>query len=154
MTHPQFHIHPAEDAADIAAVKELFLEYAAWLDVDLCFQGFDEEMETFPEFYCHLLLAHAGDEAVGAIGLKGIGEGRCEMKRLYVRDTFKGAGLGRKLSERLILDAKSMGFTHMRLDTLPQLKAAIALYRKLGFTGIEPYYHNPNEGVLFFEKVL
>ena len=83
-----------------------------------------------------------------------LGEGRCEMKRLYVRDAFKGTGLGRNLSERLVADAKNLGFTRMRLDTLPQLTAAIALYRKLGFTEIEPYYHNPNDGVLFFEKVL
>ncbi len=139
---------------DVAVVKELFLEYAAWLGEDLCFQDFEEEMATFPDLYCHLLLARAGDAVAGAVGLKDLGGGICEMKRLYVRDGYKGTGLGRRLSERLIEDAAGMGFTHMRLDTLPKLEAAIALYRKLGFREIPPYYYNPIEGVVFFEKPL
>ena len=147
-------IAKADSAEDIAAVKELFLEYAAWLGEDLCFQGFDEEMDTFPGIYCHLLIAKAGAAVAGAIGLKDLGQGVCEMKRLYVRDDFKGTGLGRRLSERLIADAKDMGFASMRLDTLPKLKAAIALYRKLGFEEIKPYYFNPIDGVVYFEKSL
>jgi len=147
-------IAAATTPEDVAAVKDLFLEYAAWLGEDLCFQGFDEEMETFPKIYCHLLLARADGEIAGAIGLKDLGDGICEMKRLFVRDAFKATGLGRRLSERLIEDAKALGFRAMRLDTLPRLEAAVALYRKLGFKEIPPYYFNPVEGVVYFEKDL
>ena len=111
-------------------------------------------METFPAVYCHLLLARVGGEVAGAIGLKDHGDGICEMKRLFVRDAWKGTGLGRRLAERLVDDAKTMGFTAMRLDTLPRLEAAIALYRKMGFEEIPAYYHNPIEGVVYFEKRL
>lgn len=144
----------AKSSADVASVKELFIEYMNWLGEDLCFQGVDEEMATFPAVYCHLLLARVDVEVAGAIGLKDHGEGICEMKRLYVRDAFKGTGLGRLLSERLIDDARKMGFSKMRLDTLPRLEAAIALYRKLGFKEIAPYYFNPVPGVIYFEKDL
>ena len=147
-------IAKATSPKDVAAVKELFLEYAAWLGEDLCFQGFDEEMDTFPKFYCYLLLARVDGAVAGAIGLKDLGSGLCEMKRLFVRDAFKTTGLGRRLSERLIEDAKALGFRTMRLDTLPRLEAAVALYRKLGFKEIPPYYFNPVEGVLYFEKDL
>ena len=117
-------ITAATSGEDVAAVKTLFLEYAAWLADDLCFQGFDEEMETFPAVYCHLLIAKAGDEVAGAIGLKDLGQGICEMKRLYVRDAFKGTGLGRRLAEQLVSDAIDRGFTAMRLDTFVHLPTA------------------------------
>lgn len=152
MTRHSFDIQPALTKADVAAVKKLFVEYMEWLGEDLRFQGVDEEMETFPRVYCHLLLARVGGNVAGAIGLKDLGGGVCEMKRLFVRDAFKGAGLGRQLSEELIKDAKAQGFRAMRLDTLPRLEAAIALYRKLGFKEIPPYYHNPVPGVVYFEK--
>jgi len=147
-------IAKASSTKDVAAVKTLFLEYAAWLGEDLCFQGFDEEMDTFPKIYCHLLLARVDGAMAGAIGLKDLGDGVCEMKRLFVRDAFKATGLGHRLSERLIEDAKALGFRTMRLDTLPRLEAAVALYRKLGFKEIPPYYFNPVEGVVYFEKDL
>lgn len=144
----------ATSPEDVAAVKGLFIEYMTWLGHDLNFQGVDEELETFPAVYCHMLLARVDGAAAGAVALKDLGDGICEMKRLYARDKFLGAGLGRRLSEHLMEDAKDLGFTKMRLDTLPRLEAAFALYGKLGFKEIAPYYFNPIEGVVFFEKDL
>jgi len=147
-------ITAATSPEDVAAVKALFIEYMDWLGYDLNFQGVDKELETFPEVYCHMLLARVDGAAAGAIALKDLGDGICEMKRLYVPDSFQGTGLGRRLSEQLIKDAKGMGFEKMRLDTLPRLEAAVGIYRKLGFEEIAPYYFNPIEGVVFFEKAL
>lgn len=147
-------ISAATSGQDVAAVKALFIEYMNWLGHDLNFQGVDKELETFPAVYCHMLLARVGGIAAGAIALKDLGQSICEMKRLYVPEAFQGTGLGRRLSERLIDDAKAMGFAKMRLDTLPRLEAAVEIYRKLGFKEIEPYYFNPIEGVIFFEKDL
>jgi len=149
-----FSIELAVSTKDVEAVKTLFMEYADWLDDDLCFQGYDEEIATFPSFYLFLLIAKQGESIAGGVGLKDLGEGICEMKRLYVPDAFKGKGLGRRLTEHLIEEAQTRGFTSMRLDTLPKLEAAIALYRKLGFEEIPAYYHNPIEGVVYFEKAL
>jgi len=147
-------IAAAASPEDVAAVKALFIEYMNWLGHDLNFQGVDKELETFPKIYSHMLLARVGGVAAGAIALKDLGDDICEMKRLYVPEAFQGTGLGRRLSERLIEDAKAMGFAKMRLDTLPRLEAAVGIYRKLGFREIEPYYFNPIEGVIFFEKDL
>jgi len=144
----------AASPEDVAAVKALFIEYMNWLGHDLNFQGVDKELETFPAVYCHMLLARVDGVAAGAIALKDLGQKICEMKRLYVPEAFQGTGLGRRLSERLIDDARAMGFAKMRLDTLPRLEAAVGIYRKLGFKEIEPYYFNPIEGVIFFEKDL
>jgi len=147
-------IAAATSPEDVAAVKTLFIEYMSWLGHDLNFQGVDKELETFPAVYCHMLLARVGGVAAGAIALKDLGQGICEMKRLYVPEAFQGTGLGRRLSERLINDARKMSFAKMRLDTLPRLEAAVGIYHKLGFKEIEPYYFNPIEGVIFFEKDL
>lgn len=139
---------------DVAAVKQLFLEYADFLNVDLCFQGFDKEMETFPSVYEVLYLARVDGAAAAAIGLKDLGDKVCEMKRLYARPKFQGLGLGGKLCDRLIDTARGRGFRVMRLDTLQRLKPAIALYRKRGFVEIEKYYENPEEDVVYMELIL
>ena len=139
---------------DVAAVKQLFLDTAAFLNVDLCFQGFDKEMETFPSVYEVLFLARVDGEAAAAIGLKDLGDSVCEMKRLYARPQFQGLGLGGQLCDRLIADARGRKFRKMRLDTLQRLKPAIALYRKRGFVEIEKYYENPEEGVIYMELAL
>ncbi|MEM9616985.1 MAG: GNAT family N-acetyltransferase [Pseudomonadota bacterium] len=144
----------ATSPGDVAAVKELFLEYAGFLNVDLCFQGFAKEMATFPDAYEVLFLALVDGEAAAAIGLKDLGERICEMKRLYARPNFHGLGLGGLLCDRLIDEARSRGFSAMRLDTLQRLEAAIALYRKRGFVDIEKYYDNPEEGVIYMELPL
>ena len=130
-------------------MKDLFIEYAEFLNVDLCFQGFDNEMKVFPKTYEQLLLATVDSEPAAAVGLVDLGEGVCEMKRLYARPQYQGAGLGRRLCERLIKDAAESGYAIMRLDTLQRLKPAIALYKKLGFVETEQYYNNPLDEVVY-----
>ena len=145
--------------ADQALVRELFLEYAASLGFDLCFQGFDEELAGVPGGYAPpggaLLLARRGDEALGCVGLRQFDAGVCEMKRLYVRPAGRGSGAGRALAEAVINRAREAGYEAMRLDTIDgQMAAAIGLYRGLGFREIEAYRENPIEGARYFELVL
>lgn len=155
MNSPPAPIRPANSAEDIATVRELFLEYASWLQIDLCFQGFDEELRTLPGQYSlprgRLYLAYTGEKAVGCIGLRPLYGDTCEMKRLYVRDVARGLGLGRLLAETVIAEAREIGYTAMRLDTIPSMGTAIELYRSLGFKEIAPYRENPVEGAYFFE---
>ena len=155
---PLAELAGAASAADIAAAKELFLEYARSLDFSLCFQGFDEEMAAFPGAYAGprgaLILAWAGATPAGAVGLRPLDQGTCEMKRLYVRPAHRGGGLGRRLVEAVIAAGRARGYRAMRLDTIPSMEAAIGLYRALGFRPIPPYTHNPVAGALFFEKAL
>jgi len=146
---PGVKIALAESDADVADVKALFREYAAFLGVDRCFLEFDREMETFPAFYDFLMLARVDGAAAGAIGLKNLGDRRCEMKRLYVRPEFHGAGLGRALTVAFIEEARKRGYARLFLDTAPKLTAAIALYRDLGFVDMEKYYENPEEGAIY-----
>jgi len=140
--------------SDVAAVKELFFEYAAFLNVDLCFQNFDEEMDKFPNTYEVLFLANVDGEAAAAIGLKDLGENVCEMKRLYARPQYHGLGMGGQLCDRLLSDARSRGYRKMRLDTLRRLEAAVALYKKRGFVEIGEYCDNPEEDVIYMELTL
>lgn len=142
------------DQTDLA--RELFREYSNWLQVDLCFQSFGKELAELPGSYAppngRLLLAYENDELAGCVGLRKIGEGICEMKRLFLRDRFRGKGLGRKLIEAIISEAKQIGYQRMRLDTLPpKMNDAIALYRSYGFEEIAPYYNNPVPGAIFME---
>lgn len=143
---------------DLQQVRDLFIEYQRWLNVDLCFQGFEEELRSLPGSYAppggRLLLAKADGGVAGCVGLRSIDEEVCEMKRLYVRPPFRGTGLGRRLAEAVIAHAQQRGYRRMRLDTLPSMKKAIALYRRLGFVEIAPYRHNPVEGAMFMELVL
>jgi GNAT superfamily N-acetyltransferase len=141
---------------DIEHVRELFREYSAWVEVDLCFQNFEKELAELPRNYAapggRLLLAFHDAQLAGCVGLRKIGEGVCEMKRLFVRDAFRGKGIGRGLIESIILEATEIGYDRMRLDTLPpQMNYAIALYRSFGFKEIEPYYDNPVPGAKFME---
>jgi carbonic anhydrase len=146
----------AQSAADIEHVRELFKEYEAWLEIDLCFQGFEKELAELPGAYAppngRLLLACDNGRLAGCVALRKIGDGVCEMKRLFVRREFQRKGLGRHLVNAIVSEAKQIGYQRMRLDTLPpKMTTAIALYRSLGFREIEPYYDNPVPGAKFME---
>jgi len=152
-------INQAQSADDIEQARELFREYAAWVEIDLCFQNFENEVRELPGNYVppdgRLLLASHNGQLAGCIAMRRIGEGVCEMKRLFVRDAFRGQGLGRNLIEFLIRAATELGYERMRLDTLPpKMNDAIKLYRLCGFKEIEPYYDNPVPGATFMELTL
>ena len=144
--------------ADIEPVRALFREYAASLGFDLCFQGFDEELAGLPGRYAEpagcVLLARAtgGREPIGGVGLRPLEDGACEMKRLYVRPSGRGRGLGRALAVAVIDEARRAGYECMRLDTIDSaMEAAVALYLDLGFADIPPYTANPIAGARYLE---
>ncbi|HEX5794555.1 MAG TPA: GNAT family N-acetyltransferase [Geminicoccaceae bacterium] len=146
----------ARTDAELEEVRRLFRAYARWLEVDLCFQGFEEELSELPGRYAppagRLLLARVAGEAVGAVGLRPLEPGICEMKRLWVEPGFGGRGIGRALAEAAVAAARTIGYERMRLDTIPaRMPAAQHLYRSLGFAPIPPYYHNPLDGVVMLE---
>ena len=144
----------AETDDEVAAVKTLFLDYAAFLGGDLCVQNFDKEMRAFPAFYARLLLAKMDGSSAGAVGLRDLGNGLCEMKRLYVHADYKGLGIGRRLCHEALCAAASLGFGAMCLGTLPRFTAAIALYEDLGFSETPPYADNPEPGVIYMSRSL
>jgi ribosomal protein S18 acetylase RimI-like enzyme len=142
--------------ADPDEARTLFLEYAQALGVDLSYQDFDGELARLPGEYARphgrLLAARLGDETVGCVALRPLdSDGACEMKRLFVRPSHRGLGAGRALVEAVIAAAREAGYTSMRLDTLPQMQAAQAMYETLGFREIEPYYPSPVPGTRFLE---
>lgn len=137
----------------------LFREYEAWLGLDLCFQGFEAELAELPGKYRppdgRLYLAYSDNALAGCIALRKLEDNICEMKRLFVRDEFRGQKIGIQLIEKLINDAREIGYKKMRLDTYPaEMGKAVSLYESHGFRQIEPYYENPYEGVLFMELPL
>jgi len=146
--------------ADLEAIRGLFREYEADIGVDLCFQGFEKELAELPGAYApplgRLLIAKAGDVAIGCVGLRPLkSDGTiCEMKRLYVRPSHRSTGLGRQLVERIVIEARAAGYVAMRLDTLQTMTAAQDLYRRMGFRDIPAYYPNPLPGVVYLELEL
>jgi GNAT superfamily N-acetyltransferase len=149
----------AESPAQIAQARELFLEYAQSLGFSLCFQNFDHELAGLPGDYAppdgRLLLAEYEGQLAGCVALHELEAGICEMKRLYLRPRFRGKGLGRVLAERIIAEARTIGYQRMRLDTVePVMKDAVAVYRKLGFKEVAPYRANPIAGAMYMELEL
>jgi putative acetyltransferase len=150
---------PAESPAQIAQARELFLEYAQSLGFDLCFQNFDLELAGLPGDYGppegRLFLAEWEGQLAACVALHKLDSAMCEMKRLYLRPQFRGHGLGRALAERIIAEARQIGYQRMRLDTVePVMKDAVAMYRKLGFKEIAPYRPNPIAGAMYMELEL
>ncbi len=148
-----FDLREADSPADVAACRELLVEYQQGLGVSLCFQGFDTELAALPGDYApprgRLILAlHRGFPA-GCVAVRPISGRHAEMKRLYVRPAHRGSGLGRVLAERAVREARSLGYEMLKLDTLPQMRVAQRLYEMLGFRETSPYNDNPVDGVRF-----
>jgi putative acetyltransferase len=156
---PGLTIADAESATQIAQARELFLEYAQSLGFSLCFQSFDQELAGLPGDYAapagRLLLAEYEGQLAGCVALHRLGPEIGEMKRLYLRPQFRGKGVGRALAEKVIAEARRIGYRKMRLDTVePIMKDAVAMYRRLGFREIEPYRLNPIAGAMYMELEL
>jgi len=157
-------IRAATTSADFAQARALFEEYAAWLAVDLCFQGFAEELATLPGAYAPprgmLLLAGPPDTTVGCIALRPLADAvsapgaTAEVKRLYVQPEARGAGLGQRLVQSVIDGARVIGYRELKLDTLDRMADARSLYTNLGFGECAPYYHNPIPGAVYMSLVL
>ncbi|HLQ66678.1 MAG TPA: GNAT family N-acetyltransferase [Candidatus Limnocylindrales bacterium] len=151
-------VRAATTPEDFALARTLFLEYAASLEFDLAFQDFAREVDSLPGAYaapagCILVAEDVGD-ALGCVAVRPFQTDVCEMKRLYVRPAWRGRGVGRDLAHAALREARARGYLRMRLDTVPGMDAAIAMYRALGFREIPPYRKNPIPGALFFERDL
>ncbi|MDZ7879253.1 MAG: dTMP kinase [Saprospiraceae bacterium] len=156
------HLHQAQIKSDFTTAKSLFLEYAKWLKVDLCFQGFETELADIEVQYAApkggIFLLKIGGQTVGCVAIRPLKTDKsgaaCELKRMYVRDEYRGKGYGKILLEAALDLARASGYKTMWLDTLDRLKTAIAVYKQYGFVETKPYYHNPLDSVRYFEKKL
>jgi putative acetyltransferase len=151
-------LRQATSTADVETARALLVEYQQSLGISLCFQSFDDEVASLPGAYAapegRLLLAFVGDEPAGCVALRKLEDGICEMKRLWVRPAFRGTRLGRRLAEAVLSEARAAGYRAIRLDTLPSMREAQALYVSLGFVDIPPYNDHPVEGTRFMEARL
>jgi ribosomal protein S18 acetylase RimI-like enzyme len=161
-TVPLIHFRTPQQSSDLAAIRSIFREYANGLGVDLCFQQFDEELASLPGEYSAprgaLFLATVDGRTAGCVALRPLDNAdypnAAEMKRLYVRKSFRGLGLGRQLAEAALDAARQAGYASVLLDTLDDMEAARALYAELGFEEIPPYYHNPIAGAHYLKADL
>ena len=155
----QIEVVEATSHEDILEIRRLFRAYADWLNVDLCFQDFEEELANLPGKYAaphgRLLLARLNGDVAGCVAVRPLEDGVCEMKRLWVEPAFLRLGIGRCLAESIVDAGRELGYTAMRLDTIPdRLKAAGHIYETLGFEEIPDYYRNPLDGVVMYQLVL
>jgi ribosomal protein S18 acetylase RimI-like enzyme len=152
-------LYIAQTVQHIEIIRTLFTEYQQWLNFSLCFQGFDKELAELPGKYSsprgRLYLAEDEGKIAGCIALRPMEEtGVCEMKRLFVKEEFRGKKIGRILAEKIITDAKEIGYSTMKLDTLQRMETARSLYTKLGFVVTTPYYNNPIDETVYMELKL
>jgi putative acetyltransferase len=151
-------IFPAKTNEDFEIAKKLLIEYADSLGFDLSFQDFEEELANLPGDYVSpagcLLLAEFEKQPVGCVALRKLSDGICEMKRLYVKEQFRRLGIGRALVEAVIDKARKIGYNYMRLDTVPSMEVARALYISVGFKKTDAYRYNPIEDAVFMELKL
>lgn len=151
-------ITAAHTETDYTAAAILFREYAAWLNIDLCFQGFEEELFDLSKMYASptgvIFLSKEEDIFTGCVAVRNKEEGVAELKRMYIKPEYRKSGLGSALLQKALHAATEMGYKKIRLDTLSHMTDAINLYTKAGFYEIEPYYFNPEKNALFFEKKL
>ncbi len=157
-TKPVIEYTELTGSARMDEVKELFIKYAKSLDIDLCFQGFEEELRALPGKYAPpsgtIILAEAKGEAIGCVALKKIEEGVGEMKRLFIKDAYRGLGISKILIEMIIQKAKEKGYAYLRLDTLSVMERALKVYESFGFYEIGAYVYNPCESVHYMELKL
>src|ERR1035437_1890890 len=146
-------IRPAS-FTDLDEIRAMLREYAAWLEVDLCFQNFEQELAGLPGDYAPPRGRLSIAEGAGCVALRPIDDETCEMKRLYVRPEYRGTGLGRRLIVAIIEEARGIGYARMRLDTMPKMDSAQRLYASLGIREIEACRYNPEPGARFLEATL
>ena len=148
----------AHTAEEYAAAEKLFREYAAWLNIDLCFQSFEEELRQLDEMYAlpngGIFLMKEEELFTGCIAVRRKDAETAELKRMYIQPAYRRAGAGNMLLQKALSLAKELGYKKIRLDTLATMVPAISLYKKVGFYEIEPYYFNPEKNAVFFEKLL
>ena len=153
-----FEIVDSVDSPLVPAARELFEEYAAELGIDLCFQGFSEELSSLPSKYGPpkgaLIVVVCDEEPIACGALRELDKETGELKRIYVRPSHRGTGLGRQITVDLLDRARSLGFSKVRLDTLRTLTVAQSLYQSLGFEEIQPYNFNPEPDIIYMERPL
>jgi len=158
MAAADVELRQVEQEQEYAILRELITEYAVWLGADLSFQNLETELTSLPSMYGppagRARIATLGGNVLGCVAVRSLGDDVCEMKRLWVRPHGRGRGTGSKLAGQIIADARELGYRRMRLDTLSTMTPAMTLYRSLGFTECEPYYHNPLPNVVYFEMEL
>lgn len=154
--HSEIVVREAAIPDEIPLIRSLFREYSAEQEVDLCFQGFEQELATLPGKYARprggIWLAESAGAIAGCVAMRPVDSERAELKRLFVRPVYRGSGLGRTLTLWVLDQADKLGYRRLVLDTLPTMTSAIALYRSLGFRETEPYYANPVCGALFLSR--